>query len=50
MVALYLEKDGEKTLRGYGYHGRGNFCSLKCGYRWAMAVRRTVEAGYSLKK
>jgi hypothetical protein len=24
-------------ILGYGYRGRGHFCSLRCGYEWAMA-------------
>jgi hypothetical protein len=24
------------TIEGFGYHARGKFCSLRCGYEWAM--------------
>ncbi len=26
-----------------GYLGRGHFCSLKCGYEWAMDVIAKIE-------
>lgn len=35
-VALW---DGEQ----FGYRGRGTFCSLTCGYRWAMKRARALS-------
>lgn len=27
----------------YGYTGNGFFCSLRCGFRYAVLVKRAVE-------
>lgn len=25
-----------QPIEGYGYNGRGHFCTLRCGWRWAI--------------
>lgn len=32
-----------KWVDGVGYCGNGHFCSLRCGFRYAVAVKRAIE-------
>jgi len=35
-----------QTVRtGWGYDGNGHFCTLRCGYSYAVAIRQGLEAG-----
>ena len=38
-----VRKPGTGTIRGYGYHSDGYFCSLRCGYNAAVAAERNFD-------
>lgn len=40
----YLTLQGRQPRSRYGYDGNGIFCTVSCGYRWAVRrVRQEID-------